>query len=254
MVDSERILTELLETVVKNEDIKEPQFFIKDISTCGANYTSTLHLITVKGRDMKDLQLFAKVACIGEPIRKAMPLDNAYITERFVYQELIKIYENLQNKSNICGSDRLKFPKLYACSDKYLEETVILENLEAQRYTCYDRFKPVTWEYAAAAVGELAKLHALSSAFAEEDPEKFAKVIEERAFMFAGPEEQAEEMLKTSEENSVEMVPEHLKERLRKFISKHYNIENYKKYYVSATRPVLIHGDYRASNLMHRRR
>ncbi|GBP93883.1 hypothetical protein EVAR_85770_1 [Eumeta japonica] len=254
MADADRILGELLETVAKDEGIKEPQFVIKAISTDGANYTSTLHLITIKSYGMKDLELFAKVACVGEQIRKAIPADNIYKTERFVYKELAKIYENLQVKNNVPESERLKFAKFYACSDKYLEETVILENLMPQGYTCYDRFKPVTWEYAAAAVGALAKLHALSYAYAEDDPEDFTKAVAERAFEIAGPEPQMAEMFEKSGTNALEMIPEELKGRLRKFISENSSIEKFKSYYTSPRRPVFTHGDFRASNIMHRRK
>ncbi|GBP93884.1 hypothetical protein EVAR_85771_1 [Eumeta japonica] len=254
MTDADRILGELLKTVAKDEGIKEPQFVIKAISTGGANYTSTLHPITIKSYGMKDLELFAKVACVGEQIREVIPADKIYATERFVYQKLAKIYENLQVKNNIPENEKLKFPKFYACKDTRLEETIILQNLMAQGYTCYDRFKPVTWEYAAAAVGALAMLHALSYAYAKDDPEDFTKSVAERAFEVTGPEEQVVDMLKMSETNALEMVPEELKGRLKKFLSEKSGFENFKNYYVFARGPVLVHGDYRVSNIMYRRK
>ncbi|GBP67866.1 hypothetical protein EVAR_86692_1 [Eumeta japonica] len=252
MVDAERILNELSQTIIENEKIVNPEVIIKSISTGGANYSSTLHLITIKSPDNEDLELFAKVASLGENIRKTMNLDRMFETERFVYKELREIYETLQKKNKVPEKDRLLFPKFYAIRDTYLEDTVVLENLVTKGYTCYDRLKPVTWEYAAAAVGELAKLHALSYAFAKEDPERFNEIAAEKKMEFSGSEEDMLALWEKAVSNALEMTPEESKQRFKKFIDKYQGIDTFKKFYVSPRQPMLVHGDYRASNLMHK--
>ncbi|GBP67868.1 hypothetical protein EVAR_86694_1 [Eumeta japonica] len=250
MVNAEKILNELLQTVIEDEGLENPEITIKPFSTEGANYSSTLHLITINSQGREDLELFAKVGSVGEQMRAAVDADRFYETERFFYLELRKIYERLQNR--IPEEERLVFPKFYACRDTYLEDTMIIENLAAKGYTCYDRFKPVTWEYAAAAVGELAKLHALSYAFAEDDPELFHKVATDRPMRFPGPEDHMKTIWEKSTSDGVNMVPDAFKARLTKFFESHAEPETFGKYYISPRRPVLVHGDYRASNLMHK--
>ncbi|GBP67864.1 hypothetical protein EVAR_86690_1 [Eumeta japonica] len=107
------------------------------------------------------------------------------------------------------------------------------------------------WEYAAA---RPAKLHALSYAFAENDPDGFAKVVSERRSLFDGSSDQIKEMWKKSEANALNLVPENLKDRLVAFLSKESGLDNFEKYFSSFQRPVLVHGDYRSSNLFHRRK
>ncbi|GBP67859.1 hypothetical protein EVAR_86685_1 [Eumeta japonica] len=136
MSDREKIVNETLAIVIEREGIKDAEVIIRPLVTDTVNYTSTLYVITVKSLGSEDLELFAKVACV----------------------------ERYRREREVCLS------KFYASGDGYLQETLILENLAARGYTTYNRFVSVTWEYASAAIRELAKLHALSYAFAERDP------------------------------------------------------------------------------------
>ncbi|GBP67852.1 hypothetical protein EVAR_86678_1 [Eumeta japonica] len=251
-IDTEAILNELLESVIEDEGLNHPEVVIKPVSSGGANYTSTLYTITVRIPGGDDLELFAKVACLGEHVRNAMRAERFFANERFFYRDLQKIYGDLQVRSKIPEDQRLFLPKFYACSDERLKETLILENLVAKGYVLYDRLKSVTWEYAAAAMDELAKLHALSYAFAADDPEKFTKVAAKTEMMFAGCADELDKMWQKSEANALNALPEHLKSRLNAFLIKESGSKGFLNYSITNRGPVLLHGDYRPSNLLHK--
>lgn len=70
------------------------------------------------------------------------------------------------------------------CHSKYLEETLILEDLTASGYVIFHRFKSVNWKYAAKAIEDLAKFHSLSLAFQIENPELFYCLTKDLINMF----------------------------------------------------------------------
>ncbi|XP_063626974.1 uncharacterized protein LOC134798475 [Cydia splendana] len=243
-------LRALLDDVARGQDYRDHRVAVTPLSTGGGNYTSELFLITVAAPGRDDLRLFAKVANINGKMRDAAPITKLYETERFVYGMLVDIYRKLEEQNSVPAEHRLYFPKYYGCNPKVFEETIVLEDLGARGFGTHDRLKSIDWPYAAAAVAELAKFHALSFAYEHDNPEEFARVLKERRFEFGSDEEKTKGVWEGMVRGAVSACGEQHRARLGRYLAE--NAKRVLDYYEPLRRPVLVHGDYRPSNLMHR--
>nr|XP_049701036.1 uncharacterized protein LOC110377940 isoform X3 [Helicoverpa armigera] len=249
MAHSEEPLRNMLNKIAKDHNYDNPEIIINSISSGGANYTSALYTAIIKAKNKEDLNLFGKVAAVGEKFRNETSID-FYDTEKFAYTTLFKIYKALEEEHGVPEEHRFPFVKFYGfdTSAQYLE-TMVLENLITQGYEAFDRFKSYDWEYASAAVTELAKFHALSYAFQKKDPEEFQKTLDRAKLDWLAVG--VEGMLKKSGALALGAIrPEH-KRSLEKFLSRNIN-EVFIDFFKPSRTTVIIHGDYRGSNLVHR--
>ncbi|XP_061720696.1 uncharacterized protein LOC133527628 [Cydia pomonella] len=244
-----RALRALLDDVARLQDYRHHRVAVTPLSTGGGNYTSELFLITITAPDRDDLRLFAKVANINGKMRDDAPITQFYETERFVYGTLVDVYRKLEEKNSVPAEHRLYFPKYYGCNPKVFEETIVLEDLGARGFGTHDRLESIDWPYAAAAVAELAKFHALSFAYGHDNPEEFARVLKERRFDF-GSDEKMKGVWEGMVRGAVGACGERHRARLSQYLAE--NAKRVRDYYEPLRRPVLVHGDYRPSNLMHR--
>lgn len=72
-------------------------------------------------------------------------------------------------------NDRLRLLACYATEAEYKREILVLEDLTSRGFGSANRLEAVSYPYAAAAITELAKFHALSMAFKHENPSEFEK-------------------------------------------------------------------------------
>ncbi|KAG7301170.1 hypothetical protein JYU34_014018 [Plutella xylostella] len=253
-MDAQIILRELLQTVAREQDYPDPHVEVTAINSGGANYTSALFLASISAADKDDLKLFAKVAIIGEQFRQMIDGDRLFNNERFFYTELKKVYEALQDKHGVEQEHRMVFPKFYGYKDTYLEEIIVLEDLVAGGYGSHNRLKSVSWEYAAAAVSQLAKFHALSFAFQDEQPEEFARVADGRQFQTPDAHDDENNPWRKMAGGALKVVRDEYRGRLQAFLENNLDREKFVSYYRPRARCVLAHGDFRPSNLLCRRK
>nr|XP_034835583.1 uncharacterized protein LOC117992042 [Maniola hyperantus] len=170
--------------------------------------------------------------------------------ESFAYNVLLKRYKELEEKHNVPEEHRLVTPKFYSSSEEYLREALVLEDLSTSGYITYDRLKSIDWEYASKCIQNLAKLHALSIAWSIEDPEGF-KATNTMSMVDALDGMMA--YMDTVITNALQVTREENKERLSKFTQKVKEDRDFMvMIYNPLKRPVIGHGDYRSSNLMHK--
>lgn len=247
MADAEQILNRLLNTIIKEQNYRDVK--INAITSGGANYTSALFLVTLTAPQKEDVELFAKVAIVGEKMRLLMNATRMFTTEAFVYTDLAKTYDSFQQKYNIHEDEQFVFTKFFGCNPKEYEETVVLENLVARGFKTYNRFKSIDWDHASGAVKMLARFHALSFAYEKEKPEEFKRVIEELKFHRPETSESMIEIWKQMMERAFSVCKEKHKRNLEKFFE-NQGSDLFSKFNEPLGRPVLIHGDYRPSNLL----
>ncbi|XP_068620453.1 uncharacterized protein [Battus philenor] len=251
MTDADQVLREVLEKIAAEHGYSTRDVDPQPFSTDGANYTSQLYRITLKEPNKDDLFLFAKVASVSEHVREITPF-KIFETEMFFYTELLQRFIELEQKFNVPKKHRLATVKFYGSNDEYMKEILVLEDLSAQGYETHDRFKTFDWKYAAKSVTELAKFHALSIAYDKSNPDDFAVLAENFCFL-KGKEESLKLMMEGIVKTAMGIVNEENRGRLQAFLEK--NQEREFDYYLKPhKRAVLAHGDFRASNLMHRLR
>ncbi|KAH9639061.1 hypothetical protein HF086_003592 [Spodoptera exigua] len=250
MADAQKSLREFLNKIAREHKYVDPEITIEEISSGGANYTSKLFTAVVREAGKEDLHLFAKVAVFSESMRNVVP--NVFLLEQYTYTELAKWFETMERDCGVPEKDRLVFCKFYGLEPTLNREILVLENLLPQGYGPHDRFQSVDWPYAASAVRELAKMHALSFAFATKYPKEFDNAM--KNITLDWPAEILDHMIRQAVPTAVKVINPENKEAFVKFMD-----EAMKTTYFDILKPVnskvaIIHRDYRGNNLLHRRR
>lgn len=243
MADAEAVVRDLVARVAADRGLTAPAQ-VRALSSGGANYTSALFTASVD-----NLKLFAKVANIGEKSRKTMHAEKLFETEQIVYDKLMKSYTTILAKHK--GARPFRFPKIYASLPDVGKETLVMEDLSAQGYKAPSRLDSIDWRFASAAVVELASFHALSFAYEKENPEEFASIAEILRYQSPDRTLESEKMLQATLGKmiggAIQVVKSEHKERLTNLLK---NTDGFTKFKSPINRTVLVHGDYRASNLM----
>lgn len=251
MSDAEACLRELLREVAREHGRADHSLRLRPITSGGANYTSVLFLATISSPEAPPLELFAKVACISEKLRTRFNVDTMYRVEQTFYNRIYKVWSRLEEKHQVPEQDRLVVPKFYAGDPELGRETVVLENLVTAGYGSYSRFKSIDWEHAAKTVEVLAKIHAFSYVHAKEDPEEFAELVKELKFDLKHDDSpDMKDVWVKMMEGSVAVVDERYQARVREFFESHNMVELYGKFHTPTRAPVIVHGDFRSSNLL----
>lgn len=248
------ILTTILRKIADDHGMHDCEIEKEEIPCTGKNYTAAIYVIRIQDRERGALELFAKVAKANESERKAMQISEMYRRERFVYLELVKIYDDLQDKYRVSPGDRYNFVKFYAANAEPMEETVVLDNLSPKGYHTPDRFEPMDWLFASKAVVQLAKFHALSFVFEREDPKLFDKLIKSRGeYIYTKcrpPPELFQKYMKDRVNAAMEGLSEDNLARFTAFVKKYDPNRGHQDQHKLQRRPCFVHGDYKHTNLM----
>lgn len=251
MAQPEDIIRKLVESVAEEEKIDNYVIDMIPFSSMGANYMSILYRVIVSSTNREKLHLFAKVGMLSEGMREQMPVNYIFQREKSFYTILAPVYEKLQDACGITEDDKYKFAKYYGSNITHYEETLLMEDLGAQGHIMYDRFKPVDWEYASKGVEQLAKFHALSIAFKNVHSEIYNELFGmERDPLMETVYNVMRTMILNMTPGALDVTPSHLKDRLRKFMKDQSEND---VYYSKHKSGVLVHGDYRASNILYKR-
>ncbi|CAK1584113.1 unnamed protein product [Parnassius mnemosyne] len=250
MSDVEQLLRSLLNTIATEHDYKDCETKLQSFSTGGANYTSQLHYITLSAPEKDDLKLFAKSAIVNENMRAQVPFD-IFENEMFFYSELLKQFQEMEIQHNVPKEHRLATAKFYGCNREYLKEILVLEDLSSQGFDTHDRLKSFDWNYASKAVTELSKLHALSIAYSKEYPEKFDALC--TRFKSRIDVDNLKGFVQSMIDKVMAVLKEENKAKIETFLQKVQN-DDFHKFVMPLRRPIIAHGDFRPSNLMHRTR
>ncbi|XP_045452367.1 uncharacterized protein LOC123661455 [Melitaea cinxia] len=253
MADAEETLRKLLDEILDEMNYKPRETEIKAIESGGANITSVLFFVNVSSPNREDLKIFAKVACVEEKMRSRMIGDWLYDTERFVYTKLLKVYNDIENKMNVSDEHKFRFPKLYGYNAEKGRETVVMENLVESGYQPFSRFESLDWAHASAAIENLAKFHALSFAYAKHHPDEFQKLIVDLKFRIVsgGQDDNSKDLWQKPIACLLAAVEQDLQGRIIKVMKG--CADDSTKYSRPIGQPVIVHGDYKCSNILFRK-
>ncbi|XP_063542208.1 uncharacterized protein LOC134750899 [Cydia strobilella] len=220
----------------------------------GSSIMSSLSFVTLRATGKPDMKLFAKSAVWSEKIRLNNPVLCPYSVELYFYETLWKQYEKLEEICSVPKEHRFRKPKLYGSSYEYLNETLVIEDLVAKGYEDSDRQKSADFEYMSTGIALIAQFHALSLAYSQYDPEAFKKTSE-----YLTTDESKLNMWLASVSpkilaNAFSSAEKH-KEKLENYFPTPNRFHQLLMgYYRRRNDNVLIHGDFKPSNLLHRRR
>lgn len=239
MLSAEKKVHEVLNSIVKEKFSNAYDVKIKPITSDGANYTSSLYVASIATPE-STLQLFVKVASMGSFIDVSKHM---FRTENIVLTTVSNAFERSQDKYAIV--ERFTFPKFYKSADGI----IVMEDLASKGYEVYDRFKSIDWKYASKSVEALARFHALSLAFNNEYPDEFkkaVKVLEMPRTILTLPQ------LEGVSNGAMAAVDEEDRDKLSKLLEGSEGLSKHLDLSEPRSTTVIIHGDFRPSNLMHK--
>ncbi|XP_026738124.1 uncharacterized protein LOC113501239 [Trichoplusia ni] len=248
MEHKEQNLRNLLNKIAAEQGFANHELIINDISSGGANYTSQLYTAIIREQNKDDLHLFAKVAILPAKLTKQMDI-SVFATEQLAYTNIFKTFAAFEAENDVPEEYRLKITKYYGYYDGENEEILVLDNLLAQGYSPFDRFQSIDWEYASSAVRDLARFHALSLGYSEVYPEEFQKIVAKIFMDLSGVD--FDSVFGATIKTALKTVQPKYKKSLENILNTYLD-NNFTLVKPASFRPVIVHGDFRGSNLLHR--
>lgn len=167
-------------THILKENITDFAIDIVANTVKGEGYTGDIYFITLseKIQDASPIKydLVLKSSKQNEDIRKGLPVKEAFENEIYVYTKILPTFETFQKKKNI--EDIFKsYPKCCGTFVNGTREIIALQNLKKKGYVLWNSKKPLTDAHIKLTLGEYAKLHAISTALQDQDPERFERIV-----------------------------------------------------------------------------
>lgn len=98
--------------------------------------------------------------------------------EQYVFENILPAFEQFQLKHLNENKIFRNYPHMISASSESLNEYILLNDLSSSGYRNIDRPTPLNFNKCVAVVTNLAKLHAISFAFKEQNPVLFEKLVE----------------------------------------------------------------------------
>ncbi|XP_048001217.1 uncharacterized protein LOC125237994 [Leguminivora glycinivorella] len=245
-------LREVLEKITKEQEYDS--YVVREKDGDGSNIMSSLSHVTLHAKGKTDMKLFAKSAAWSAKIRVTNPVNCPYSVELYFYETLWKQYEKLEDTFSVPKEHRFRKPKLFGCGYEYLNETLVLEDMVAEGYKEYDRQTSVDYEYMSTGIMLMAQFHALSLAYSKYNPEAFKRASEYLTMDESKLEKWIASVAPKMLSTAISCAEEH-RDTLKNYFhpSKKFN-RLFMDYFRKGNDNVLIHGDFKPSNILHRRR
>ncbi|XP_045451063.1 uncharacterized protein LOC123659949 [Melitaea cinxia] len=241
-------LQKSIQDIIKREEYISHSIDVRKLSTGGNNFLGELYEIDVKGKTKdgeKETNIFLKRIIHNDDF-KVYSIPEVYKKEAFVYKELGKIFNELQENANIPNDDRFKMVKSY---DETSGEVIILENLARKGFKIMPRMDVMTIEFAKLSIEQLAKFHALSFVLQKMKKEYFDTRIKsiKQSFVY---DDYWNEFVKNMYEVSTSKLDEVTKARIKRFFDT--SLDKYPKYMngLSSNIKCLCHGDFKMNNVL----
>lgn len=180
------ILVDELDKIAKNEGFLS--YIIEQAagSKHGDGFVAKMLAITLIGKRKvgneitnSKLNLMCKMLPDNLDRRKVFDSSMVFKHEIYVYNNILKVFDQFQREKNIAIEDRFtEYPKCYATASDLEngEHFIIMENLKSIGYNFRDKTKQVDFEMASLYMKTIGKFHALSFALRDQRPEMFDEI------------------------------------------------------------------------------
>ncbi|XP_030037133.2 uncharacterized protein LOC115452683 [Manduca sexta] len=240
------LINDITNNIIKREDYKNHEVKIKLNSIEEQGFLGSTCEVDIKGvkEDREqETNLFIKI--MNSSNFTFIKVPEAYANELFVYRNLAKVFEDLQEAYNVPEAERYKMVKSYPESSS---NVIVLENLHNKGYRTHHRSKIVSLDFAVSAVKELAKFHALSFAIKEKRPKYFERHLQNMNHPYVFNEDWSN-FIDNFLAITMKYVSNDVRRKLEVF--KMMFLEKYRMYLEDDThKRCLCHGDYRPSNIL----
>ncbi|XP_013172038.1 PREDICTED: uncharacterized protein LOC106121089 [Papilio xuthus] len=238
-------LKAVLKKIAHEEGYLNYNILSRSISTEGGNYMAMLYEVDLKGRTNegeKETNMFIKRVISQEHV-KIINLSDIYSRELFFYNDLSKVFKELETEADVPLDERYKSVKSYNESDT---EAIIMQNLNKEGFTTIYRMNVMPLKFAELSVQQLARFHALSFIIEQKRPEYFEKKIKSLKPSIQYGDDYVE-FCKNMYKVSSNRLSNEIKDKIDK------KADEYMKNYLTGHKTdvkCLCHGDYRMNNIL----
>lgn len=256
-ITEEELTTDVISPSIQksiNKIIKKEGFITynvnkKEIATDGGSYMGSLCEIDIKGKTKdgeKETNLFIKIVLDNDAFKELCSFSDLYLRETFVYNDLSKMFTELQDEANIPLEERFKIVKSF---DESNSEAIILENMAKKGFRTPDRMEVPPLKFVELSIQQLAKFHGLSFVMQNRRPVYFDNKIRPLKILMLfndqwklGVEHLASTTIKKFQGED--------KKKAEDFIP--VMLEKFPQYLLDKTSSItcMCHGDYRALNIL----
>lgn len=128
------------------------------------------------------LFLICKIPSPNITRRREFHSDIAFDQELFFYENVFPYFEAFQRERGVSDDDGFfAFPKCYGTvrDNEYLgDHAIVMENLKEKNFYILDKAKEIDYDHSILLLTELGKLHAVSFAIRDQQPEKFKEFMQ----------------------------------------------------------------------------
>lgn len=154
------------------------RFEFEDGSSKGDGYMGELFKVFIREDGREDMVILCKTLPSHE-IRKQYTI-SLFHREVEAYNEVLPLIKKFQLEKGITEESVegfWNFPKSYYayCDMRKLEGLIIMEDLREKGFRMWNKLEPVDYEHTKLVMKQLGKMHAISFALKEQQPETFEK-------------------------------------------------------------------------------
>ncbi|KPJ17455.1 hypothetical protein RR48_03865 [Papilio machaon] len=168
---------EFISEVLKKQKCHEVEVSVANVGKIGDNYGSHIKRFKAVLKDGEEFQMIAKIAPKTMILRDDKNINDIFMNEIVIFNELLPKFRGLQKRFNIPEEDIYKYPFCYGTLETAGNEMILLEDLNVSSYTMLDKVKPFKKEYVKTVLKNLANFHCLSYALKNKEPQMFNKFI-----------------------------------------------------------------------------
>lgn len=128
------------------------------------------------------LSLICKIPSSNVTRRREFHSDIAFDQELYFYENVFPYFESFQREKGVNDADGFfAFPKCYGTirDNKYLgDHAIVMENLQESGFSMWNKVNDIDFEHSSLVMKELGKMHAVSFAIRDQEPEKFKEFMQ----------------------------------------------------------------------------
>ncbi|XP_055296576.1 uncharacterized protein LOC129565584 [Sitodiplosis mosellana] len=188
-IPTDAIRAALHETIEKKLKSKNYKTVVSSASKAGeSNFVGIVHRVSFnKNDEEKQEKLILKVAPQNETRRDQFNSRALFLQEINMYDKILPFLKEFeQSKGVVIEEDGfVEYPKCYRTIDEAPSESLFLEDLSVRDFAIIDRYtQEVTADHVYLFMKALGKLHAISFALKDQQPEKFKELASSLKEMF----------------------------------------------------------------------
>ncbi|KAJ2944245.1 hypothetical protein O0L34_g18226 [Tuta absoluta] len=163
----------LVTDVLNNRGFSDAKITENAVGEAGDNYIANVKRVVAE-KNGETFKIIAKIAPRIVQLRVAMNTRSMFINEHVMYTQILPKFTEIEKAAGIPEDERLRYAACYGTITDELDELVLLEDLTESGYVMLDRFKSLQDGEIKLVLQSFAKLHALSYALKNQEPETYA--------------------------------------------------------------------------------